>query len=442
MLKRFKKHFKTALLCTLATGTTLSFSAGVQAKEVKTQTVSYQTVTEIEDWGPAITKVIVDLGRPVPVNSVTADTFNVHVQRVDSSLANPMLEEGIRKVTNAYVADKHGNLVDQTGKYAVLEMEIGPAVTLGSPMNFNLGTFRNNWVDSDYTITQQKDILTPAGTVSGLVVDTFTGGVRELVDDFESAEATYDDVTLTYADYTPAKDNKKNPLIIWLHGMGEGGTDPTIAISGNKAANFASEEIQAYFDGAYVLAPQTPTFWMDGFTGFGDGTSKYEDALMSLIKDYVANNKDIDTDRILIGGDSNGGYMTMLMIRDYPEYFAAAFPVCEALDDTLITDEDIQSMKDLPIWFTAAKTDTTVPVNKYVVPTYNRLIDAGAKDVQMSLFDNVVDTTGLYKKADGTPYEYDGHWSWIYVYNNEVSNIIDGNTTTLMEWLAGQSLEK
>jgi predicted peptidase len=442
MLKRFKKHFKTALLCTLATGTTLSFSAGVQAKEVKTQPVSYQTVTEIEDWGPAITKVIVDLGRPVPVNSVTADTFNVHVQRSDSSPANPILEEGYRKVTKAYVADKHGNPVTKTGKYAVLEMEIGPTVTLGSPMNFNFGTFLNDWVDSDYTITQQKDILTPAGKVSGLVADTFTGGVRELVDDFGTGEATYDDVTLTYADYSPAKDNKKNPLIIWLHGMGEGGTDPTIAISGNKAANFASEEIQAYFDGAYVLAPQTPTLWMDGFTGFGDGTSKYEDALMSLIKDYVANNKDIDPDRILIGGDSNGGYMTMLMIRDYPEYFAAAFPVCEALEDTLITDVDIQSMKDLPIWFTAAKTDTTVPVNKFVVPTYNRLIEAGAKDVQMSLFDKVVDTTGLYKKADGTPYEYNGHWSWIYVYNNEVSKIIDGKSTTLMEWLAGQSLEK
>jgi len=40
-----------------------------------------------------------------------------------------------------------------------------------------------------------------------------------------------------------------------------------------------------------------------------------------------------DTNRIYIGGDSNGGYMTMLMIRDYPSYFAAAFPTCEALRD-------------------------------------------------------------------------------------------------------------
>jgi predicted peptidase len=320
-------------------------------------------------------------------------------------------------------------------------MEIGPDVSLGAAMNFDLGTFLNDWNQNDYTITQQQEILTPAGKITGIVADTFAGGARELVDEFSTGTSTHEGVTLTYADYAPAKDNGKNPLIIWLHGMGEGGTDPTLAIAGNKAVNFASEEIQSYFDGAYVLAPQTPTFWMDGLTGFGDGTSKYQSALMALIKEYVENNKDIDTNRIYLGGDSNGGYMAMLMIRDYPEYFAAAFPVCEALNDSLITDEEIESMKDLPIWFVHAKTDTTVPPNEYVIPTYNRLLEAGAKDVHLSLFENVVDTSGLYKKADGTPYEYDGHWSWIYVYNNEVSKEINGNTITLMEWLAGQSLK-
>ncbi|GJM74041.1 hypothetical protein HMSSN036_62570 [Paenibacillus macerans] len=186
--------------------------------------------------------------------------------------------------------------------------------------------------------------------------------------------------------------------MIWLHGMGEGGTDPTIAIAGNKAVNFASEDIQSYFGGAYVLAPQTPTYWMDGFNGFGDGTSKYEKALMSLIRDYVAKNKDIDPKRIYIGGDSNGGYMTMLMIRDYKDYFAAAFVACEALKDSLITDKQIKEMKDLPIWFVAAKTDTVVPPIDYTVSTYSRLVNAGAKDVHMSLFNNVSDTSGLYKK--------------------------------------------
>ncbi|MEH7082028.1 prolyl oligopeptidase family serine peptidase [Neobacillus drentensis] len=439
----FKKMKKRAMVATMAAAMTLSLNTNVFAKEIHTQPTSYQTVTEIEDWGAATTKVIVNVGKPIPKNSVTTDTFNVHVARSDKRLKTPFLEEGNRTITKAYVADKDGNPAVQTGKYVVLEMKIGPDVSLGSPLNYDWATTGfNDWVDMKYTITQQRDIETNAGTISGLVVDQFAGETREQVDDFSTGKGTYDNVSLTYADYSPAKDNHKNPLIIWLHGAGEGGTDPTIPISANKAANFASKDIQSYFDGAYVLAPQTPTFWMDGYTGRGDGTSKYEDALMSLIKDYVANHKDIDSSRIYIGGDSNGGYMTMLMARDYTNYFAAAFPTCEALKDTLISDAEIQKMKDLPMWFIAAKADPVVITSQYVEPTYNRLVEAGADNIHLSLFDKVVDTSGLYTNADGTPYEYNGHWSWIYVYNNAPTNIINGKTTTIMEWLAAQSLNQ
>jgi hypothetical protein len=73
------------------------------------------------------------------------------------------------------------------------------------------------------------------------------------------------------------------------------------------------------------------------------------------------------------------------------------------------------------------------------IPTYNRLLAAGA-DVYMTLFDNVEDTSGLYTNADGTPYQYNGHFSWIYVHNNEVSTVIDGAEITLMQWLSEQSL--
>ena len=73
--------------------------------------------------------------------------------------------------------------------------------------------------------------------------------------------------------------------------------------------------------------------WMDGGNGVyqnGDLGSIYTESLMEFIKDYVANNPDVDPNRIIIGGCSNGGYMTMEMILTYPDYFAAAFPICEA----------------------------------------------------------------------------------------------------------------
>lgn len=407
----------------------------------KAQTLNYFTITEIYDWGPAIPRIIVDLGKKVAQDSVANVSFKVHVARVEKGTAGKVLGEGDRKITKVYVSDIEGNAVD-SGNYVTIEMEIGPEIMIGSPMNYDTKTGLNSWIDCNYTITQLKDIQAGSEIITGLVINKDAGGIRKLVDDFTTAKMSFDDITLTYASYAPAKDNVRNPLIIWLHGMGEGGTDATIAISANKAVNFASEEIQSYFDGAYVLAPQTPTFWMDGLGGFGDGTSKYEKALMALIEDYVKNNDDIDTERIYIGGDSNGGYMTMLMVRDYTDYFAAAFPTCEALKDTLITDADIVRMKDIPMWFTAAKTDTVVKPEEYTIPTANRLIEAGAKNVQVSLFDNVIDTSGLYNTASGKPYEYFGHFSWIYVYNNQCTATINGDTITIMEWLAAQSLKK
>lgn len=409
---------------------------------------TYRTVMEVEDFGPQIKKIMVDLGKTVNKGTVDTNTFKVLAVRIPNGENTPILGEhgvGYRKITKAYISGRDGNPAEK-GNYAALEMEIAPDLSFGLPLNPNLSSGHNEWITCNYTVTQQKDIKSGSTIVSGLVADVFEGGTRGLLDKFTASQGTYDTITLHYASYAPEKDGKKHPLIIWLHGMGEGGNDGLLGIAGNKGVNFASKEIQSYFQGAYVLGPQCPTFWMEGkkskLISMADGTSKYENALMELIKDYVFKNPDIDTNRIYIGGDSNGGYMTMLMARDYTSYFAAAFPTCEALKDSLITDSDIQKLKDLPMWFVAAKTDNVVPVLDYAVPTYTRLVKAGAKNTYLSLYDNVVDTSGLYKKVDKTPYEYNGHWSWIYVFNNEPTQTINGNTVTIMEWLSNQSLNQ
>lgn len=434
---------KKILFLMLVTVVTFSFGLSVSAKE-KEET--YRTVIEVQDFGPVITKVIVELSQPVPQGAVTEDTFNVHVEKIDPRVPEGgwgAHVEGDRTVTNAYVSDKNGNQIENgRGKYAVLEMEIGPTDLLGSTVNYDFTSGHNDWVDYDYTITQVEDIVAhpgKGGTVSDLVINTFGGETRVLLDEFSTGEATYDNITLSYADFKPAEDKKQNPLVIWLHGGGEGGTDPTIAAGANKAVAFASDEAQEIYGGAYVLAPQAPTYWMQGVNGTANGTSIYSEALMALIKDYVANNPDIDPNRIYIGGASNGGYMTMLLIRDNPGYFASAFPVCEGLRDTLVTDEDLLKMMKTPIWFVHSKNDKVLDPNLNSIPTYNRMIEAGAKDVYLTLFEDVHDASGLYKNAEGESYQYDGHWSWIYVFNNVPTETIDGVETTIMEWMAAQS---
>jgi predicted peptidase len=126
--------------------------------------------------------------------------------------------------------------------------------------------------------------------------------------------------------------------------------------------------------------------------------------------------------------------MTMDMILNYPDYFAAAYPICEAYKDASITDAQLQAIKNVPIWFVYAKNDTTVDPTTNAQPTISRLKAMGA-NVHASVFDDVHDTTGLYKGEDGLAYQYNGHWSWLYFFNDECAS----GQTPLWTWMAAQS---
>jgi len=134
------------------------------------------------------------------------------------------------------------------------------------------------------------------------------------------------------------------------------------------------------------------------------------------------------------------------MIIDYPDFFAAAWPVCEALYDEVISDADIEAIKHMPIWFTHARNDDVVKPEETAVPTYQRLIRAGAADVHFSLFDKVVDIRGAFTEEGEEPFEYHGHFSWIYALNDDCRLDYDGQPVkvndrevSLMDWLALQS---
>lgn len=362
---------------------------------------------------------------------------------------------GKREVKAMYLSDAAGNPVE--GKYTciALEMEVGPEVAGSSPFYFDFQKMVNNWAEPyDYTISLVPGTELKVGgeVYDAAVFDTLDERLSPDTDPFTFCQGEYEGIALSYASYEPEKlsqDDVKNALVIWLHGAGEGGTDVSIDLLGNKVTALASDEIQGYFDGAgaYVLAPQSPTMWMDNGTGqyTGDGTSMYAESLMALIQDYVASNPDIDTDRILLGGCSNGGFMTMKLLLEHPEYFAAAYPICEAYTDRWITDEMIKSIAGIPIWFTHAKTDPTVRPDLHTVATYERLKALGAP-VHFTYYEKVTDMTGLYLGKNGKPYEYIAHWSWIYTLNNDCKTdfdgspvLLDGKEVTIWEWLAAQS---
>jgi predicted esterase len=399
----------------------------------------YLLIVEGYDWGPAASRVVLSLEGPV-TEAVPGDYAVAVVRHAENTEIAPERATGERTVVYAYVSDGKGNRVE-TGNHITLVMAVGPEVALASPIQYvrtDKGG-RNLWIDYQLSITH-----TPSNTIW----DKEAGRIRTLVDSFDLSGTFKDSngMSMSYASFTPNTANEKSPLIIWLHGGGEGGTDPSIPIIANRAAYYASDDIQSYFDGAFVLAPQCPSAWMhngEGVTTHGREDDIYNKGLMELIMNYVASNPKIDVDRIYVGGCSNGGYMALKLILLHPDYFAAAYISALAYQSEYITDAQIQSIKGVPIWFVHSKDDRTTIPEKTVIPVYKRLIGAGAPNVHFSYFDHVTDITGFF---GGNNYYYNGHWSWIYSHANRAKLDYDGTPVmhqnrpvTIMEWLAAQS---
>lgn len=396
----------------------------------------YGVVIEGFDWGPAVNKVILTMDEPV--TTVNWNNYNVMVQRSSDCATIPAGQRlGSRNVIAGYASDSDGNRLEE-GNHVTLVLAVAPNQPIGSPIQYSQaeGCRGNSWIDYNMTIQDET---------RGLVWNEEVNRVIPLIDRFDlSGKFLQGDITMSYASYSP-EDDDESPLIIWLHGGGEGGTDPSIPLIANRAANYASDEIQAIFEGAHVLVPQSPTRWMDSGEGSTSGQTDdiYYEAVKALIDQYIAENPDVDPDRIYVGGCSNGGYLALKLIIEYPEFFAAAFPSALAYRGAYFTDEQADRVKDIPTWFIHAKEDGTTVPEETVIPVYNKLKDAGASNVHFSFYDHVVDITGFF---GGEGYHYPDHWSWIYSHANEARRDydgslvkLDGEPVTIMEWLAGQS---
>lgn len=389
---------------------------------------TYKAVAQACDWGPACAKAILELNGDAEASELC--DFRVTERNINGTV-------GERDVTAVYLCDENGSKVEDGSRYIAVEMNTDPLH--GAMFFYDRSRFLNVW-DDQYSLTIEP--VDPKTEIfKNLSVDPkYTARVLPQADAFAKVEFQHQGTAMQYALYTPADNGKKKPLVVWLHGQGEGGSDVTVTLYGNKVTALAGDEIQGILGGAYVLVPQCPTYWPEkspdnqSFGMRGNGTSFWEEPLLSLINEVAASNSGIDTDRIYIGGCSMGGYMTMLMAKNHPDFFAAAFPVCEFYNDAFVTDEDIDALAHLPLWFTYCMADQTVSPQINSEATIARLKQAGAENLHASVFEDVHDTTGNYLNEDGSAYIYNAHFSWIYVFNNECR---DGSLS-LWEWLARQ----
>ena len=243
------------------------------------------------------------------------------------------------------------------------------------------------------------------------------GGIEELKKQFVFGEGPkVGDYSVDYRYYSPVKknDTKKYPVVVWLHGMGDGASEGTQVMKSNIAF-WASDEFQSRFapsEGAFIFCARSREedniYW---------GNSMIE-PLRAAIDDFIAKNKDnVDLSRIYVGGYSMGGKMTLKMAIAYPEMFAAAFPICPAWSPS---DELISNISDMPVWITSSTRDPLVNYFFAVSPTFEAIAKASdvAEDCRFSTLTKV-----CYHDGEKTS---SSHHAWFAV-NYDMFSIENGD---------------
>lgn len=198
---------------------------------------------------------------------------------------------------------------------------------------------------------------------------------------------------LALPDGYKADESRRWPLVVFLHGAGERGTDlELLKKHGPPKLIAAGQKIDAVVASLQCLPAQ---IWNP------HGVKAVTDHLIKTLR--------IDADRVYLTGLSMGGFGTWDTALEYPDTFAAIVPICGGAGVRFVMAERI---KHLPAWIFHGAKDPVVE------PAYSQKMF----DVLTKLGGNVKLT--MYPEAK--------HDSWTAAYDDP----------ELWEWLLAQKREK
>lgn len=182
------------------------------------------------------------------------------------------------------------------------------------------------------------------------------------------------------------KGAERYPLLIWLHGAGQSGSDNEAQMGG--ATKPFTEEGNQEERPCFVLAPQCP----DRNIGFKDAVAAN---LMTLVKS-LCDSLPIDESRLYLTGSSMGGSGSWRIATEHPGVFAAVVPLCGGGDPSKAA-----ALKDTPIWAFHGDKDDEVPLERST-SMIEAIKSSGGTLAQLSILEGEghLIASGVYAKPE------------------------------------------
>jgi predicted peptidase len=153
---------------------------------------------------------------------------------------------------------------------------------------------------------------------------------------------------MDYVVYVPREGQAPYPTILFLHGMGESGSDGLKQVIQGIGSAIQWNRARWPF---LVILPQKP-----------DANKLWPEykAELNAILHQVEGDFEIDDHRRTITGLSQGGHGTFNLAGSLAWSFAAAAPICGWCDD----EAALERLKEIPLWAFHGSADQAVPVQR------------------------------------------------------------------------------
>lgn len=366
----------------------------------------FQPIIEVQEMGAQVSGVKIFLGKTIDKTSLSLNSFSFFIC---SENTNNIWQK--IPITGLEVINSNTVYLKLFPEQDYLPKKV---------LQFIQENFTQSVCHMKYKMQQNSSIFAQDGVeITKDTIYKLRTPERIGIDDF--VQVSFKD--MSYSIYSPKIKADKHPLIIWLHGAGEGGHNTSNIMADKGAVTYLKKDTQYLFGGAYILAPQCPTYWLKNFAVGGTtlhGDRDYTADLYELLIQILNKYKDIDKSRIYVAGASMGSWQGLCLMAENADLFAGAILSCPA---QIPENKILDAIKDIPIWFLHCNADDTVPIHntEYI---YGYLKQTTQADVRATYYPEVV-VQG--KKVNQ-------HCVFFYMYES----LPEENGESLFNWLSNQ----